>query len=69
MTLAIATPPTSRATDPSPKSKFVNAVSAACCASRASEGLLTSTWSGFSGFIDGAKTSTTSSIKFGLARK
>ena len=67
ITLAIATPPTSKATDPNPNNKLVNASSAACCASSASDGRVTSTWSGFSGFIDGASTSTTSSMKVGLA--
>ena len=38
ITFAIATPPTNKATDPSPRSKFVKASSAACWASRASEG-------------------------------
>ena len=47
ITFAIATPPTSKATEPKPKSRLVKASSAACCASRASEGLVTSTWSGF----------------------
>ena len=43
ITFAIATPPTRSATEPSPKSKFVNASSAACCASSASDGRVTST--------------------------
>ena len=43
ITFAMATPPTRSATEPSPKSKLVNASSAACCASSASDGRVTST--------------------------
>lgn len=43
ITFAIATPPTSKATDPKPSNRLVKASSAACCASSASDGRVTST--------------------------
>ena len=43
ITFAIATPPTSKATDPNPNNRLVKASSAACCASSASDGRVTST--------------------------
>ena len=50
ITLAIPTPPTSSATAPSPRKSAVKASLTAARASSASEGRLTCTSSGFSGF-------------------
>ena len=53
---ATPTPPTSRATAPTPSSRPVNASSAACCASSASDGRETSTSFGASGLAVAAST-------------
>ena len=68
MTLAIPTPPTSRATAPSPRNRLVKALSAAALASMASVGRLTWTWSGFSGLTVGGRTSMTRSTHSGAVR-
>ena len=56
MVLATPTPPTSKATAPSPSSSAVKVSSVACFAASASEGRDTCTSFGFSGFAVAAST-------------